>query len=296
MTRIAACWLLFVLIGALFAPWLHLGDPNRSATCAAKTPTVEVDAVGRAHLVAQPGCPIQAAADDHAAALPSSRHVLGTDEIGRDVFARLVFGSRTAVVVGLVAIGVALIVGCIAGMIAGFGGGIVDSLLTQSFNVILAIPGMVLVVTIVGAFERGLFSVCLGVAVVATPVFGHVARVQTRVITAREHVVAARAAGAKRARIIRLEILPSLLPQMASYYALGAAVALTAEGGLAVLGLSVPEPTATWGGMIAGGRSMITRYPNVALIPTAAMFITILAMHQLGDHFTRHLDTRETAW
>ena len=302
-TTLAAAWLALVVASAVFAPWLGLDDPTRSAPCAAKPPTVAVDADnrpvlrnGRYQLVAQPGCPLQAAADDHVAALPSGRHLLGTDEIGRDVLSRLVFGSRSALMVGFVAIGVALVAGCGVGMIAGFAGGVVDRLITQCFNVVLAIPGMVLIITIVGALDRGLLSVCIGVALVALPVFGHVARVQTRVIAARDHVTASRAAGARATRVVRIEIVPSLLPQMAGYYALASALALTAEGGLALLGLSVREPTATWGGMIAGGRQLITTYPNVVLMPTIMMFVTILAINRLGDHFASRLDTRQSAW
>lgn len=298
-TLLAALWLLAVIAAALLAPALGLDDPDRSAPCAARPPTVAVDAAGTPivdnghyRLVPRPGCAIQVAADDHAGALPSGRHLLGTDELGRDVLSRIVFGARTAVLLGLVTIGAALVIGVTIGMLAGYRGGIVDRLAVQGFNVVLAIPAMVLVVTIVAAFQRGLLSLCLGVGIVAIPVFGHVARVQTRVIRSREHVVAATAAGASSRRILLVEILPSLMPQMAGYYALGAAVALTVEGGLAVLGLSLPEPTATWGGMIASGRTMIETFPNVVLIPTAVMFVTILAINQLGDHLSARLDRR----
>lgn len=290
---LAGMWLVTVLGGAVVAPWLPLADPNSSARCADKPPTAE-RRDGQWVLVARPGCPIQTAADDHAAALPSGRHLLGTDEVGRDVASRILYGGRVVLIVGFGAVAVALVLGTVAGMLAGFVGGAVTRALDVAFNVLLAFPTIVLAIAVVAAFGRSVWSVSLAVIAVAVPAFGRLAKSQVVSVSERDFVLAARAMGARPARLLIREILPNIVPAMLSFYVLGVALAIVAEGALAVLGLSVQEPTATWGGMISAGRTVVAQYPSVALIPSLVMFATVLAVNVLGERVRERFDVRES--
>lgn len=293
MFVLAVAWLIVVLGGAAAVNWLPVADPNASARCADQPPTV-ADRDGTLVLVPAAGCPLDIAADDHASALPSGRHWLGTDEVGRDVLARILHGGRIVMVVGFGAVAVALVVGTLAGMLAGFVGGWLSRAVDIGFSILLAFPTIVLAIAVVAAFGRSVWSVSTAIAVVAVPAFGRLAKSQVVAVSDREFVMAARAVGARPRRVLFGEILPNIVPAMLSFYVLGVALAIVAEGGLAVLGLSVQEPTATWGGMIAAGRSVVADHPSVALIPALVMFGTVLSVNIVGDRVRSRFDIRES--
>jgi len=290
---LAIVWLVVVLGGAAVVTWLPVASPDVPARCADRPPTV-ADQDGTLVLVPAPGCPLDVAADDHASALPSGRHWLGTDEVGRDVLARILHGGRVVLIVGFAAVAVALVIGTLAGMVAGFVGGWIGRVIDVSFSVLLAFPTIVLAIAVVAAFGRSVWSVSAAIAIVAVPAFGRLARSQVVAVADREFVTAARAVGAPPRRVLFGEVLPNIVPAMLSFYVLGVALAIVAEGGLAVLGLSVQEPTATWGGMIAAGRSVVADYPNVALVPALIMFATVLSVNIVGDRIRSRFDIRES--
>lgn len=293
VTVAAVAWLIVVLGGSAIVTWLPVASPNAPARCADQPPTV-ADEDGTLVLVAAPGCPIDIAANDHASALPSGRHWLGTDEVGRDVLSRILHGGRVVLIVGFGAVAVALVIGTLAGMVAAFVGGWVGRALDVSFSVLLAFPTIVLAIAVVASFGRSVWAVSSAIAIVAVPAFGRLAKSQVMTVADREFVTAARAVGARPRRVLFREILPNIVPAMLSFYVLGVALAIVAEGGLAVLGLSVQEPTATWGGMIAAGRSVVVDYPNVALIPALVMFGTVLSVNIVGDRVRSRFDIRES--
>ena len=293
MFALAVVWLVVVLGGSMVVNWLPVADPNVPARCADQPPTV-ADHDGTLVLVPAPGCPLDIAADDHASALPSGRHWLGTDEVGRDVLSRILHGGQIVLIVGFGAVAVALLIGTLAGMVAGFAGGPLGRAIDISFSILLAFPTIVLAIAVVAAFGRSVWAVSTAIAIVAVPAFGRLAKSQVVAVSDREFVMAARAIGARPRRVLFGEILPNIVPAMLSFYVLGVALAIVAEGGLAVLGLSVQEPTATWGGMIAAGRSVVADYPSVALIPALVMFGTVLSVNIVGDRIRSRFDIRES--
>ena len=222
-------------------------------------------------------------------------HLLGTDALGRDVLSRLVWGSRVALTVGIVAVGVGMVVGGVIGLIAGYYRGRIDTLLMGIVDVMLAFPALVLVIAITAMLGQSLRNVSIAVAIVATPTFARVTRGATLSFAQREFVTAAKAMGARNRRIILRDLLPNVALPVLSYALVVVAVAIVAEGALAFLGLSVPKPHPSWGAMISEGRARLDDAPWVSLIPAGAMFLTVLAFNLVGDRFRRVFDVREGA-
>ena len=222
-------------------------------------------------------------------------HVLGTDSLGRDILSRLVWGSRVALTVGVVAVAVGMVLGGAIGLIAGYYRGKVETLLMGVVDVMLAFPALVLVIAITAFLGQSLRNVAVAVAVVATPAFARVARAATLTFAQREFVVAARAMGARDRRIILSEILPNVVLPVAAFALVVVAIAIVAEGGLAFLGLSVPPPRPSWGGMINEGRDKLDQAAFISMIPAFVMFLTVLSFNLLGDVFRGRFDVREGA-
>jgi peptide/nickel transport system permease protein len=259
---VPVAWIVLLGLAAVLAPFLPLKDPLKSDF---------------AHLAARPF---------------SAGHLLGTDELGRDVLSRLVWGSRVALTVGVVAVGVGMVVGGTIGLVAGYYRGWVESLLMAIVDVMLAFPALVLVIAVTAMLGQSLRNVSIAVAVVATPTFARVTRGATLTFAQRDFVTAAKAMGARNRRIIVRDLLPNVALPVVSYALVVVAVAIVAEGALAFLGLSVPKPKPSWGAMISDGRSKLDDAPFISLVPAAAMFVTVLSFNLAGDRVRRRFDRR----
>lgn len=220
-------------------------------------------------------------------------HLLGTDTMGRDIASRLVHGTRVSLLVGLVAPAIGLIVGGFLGMLAGFYRGRVETVIMGMMDTILAFPGLVLLMAVAFYMGPGLDNLLLALGFFSIPAFCRVARAKTLAIAGREFVQAARMVGATDPGILFCEILPNILSTLVVYGLFVAAYMIVAEGALSFLGLGIPPPTPSWGGMIAEAREVLEEAPHVTLIPAAAMFLTVLSFNLIGDCLRRLVDTKE---
>jgi peptide/nickel transport system permease protein len=230
-------------------------------------------------------------------------HLLGGDFNGRDMLSRLIWGGRTTLVIATVSVLIGFVLGGILGLIGGYFRGKVDVVVSLILDVLLAIPAVILALALVtilrtqpGTKGGGLdpeVALILALGVVSIPVLGRITRASTLSWSEREFVLAARAQGARHRRIIWREVLPNVLPAMLSIALLGIAVAIVAEGTLAILGASVETDTPTWGNMIAIGRNVMQRAPHVVFEPALMIFFTVLALNMLGDVVRSHFDVRE---
>ena len=226
---------------------------------------------------------------------PSIHHILGTDSLGRDVFSRLVFAGRVSLTVGFASIALGLIVGGAIGVIAGYYRGRIDRLLMGLVDVMLAFPALVFALAIVTFLGQNLRNVTIAIAVISIAPIARIVRASTLTFAQRDFVMAARTLGASNRRIIFREILPNVAIPIGSFSFIAVALAIVAEGGLAFLGLSVHAPTPTWGGMINDGRSFLQDHPLLSLVPSAVLFITVLALNFAGDALRARFDTKDVS-
>jgi peptide/nickel transport system permease protein len=251
---IAAITLLVVLAAAaILAPWLPLDDPLR--------------------------------ADPRAKSLgPSLEHWFGTDTLGRDLFSRCIWGARMSLTIGVVSSLLAALIGSTVGFVAGFARGKTEGVLVSLMDAMLAFPSLVLALALTAFLGPSARNVILAISIVSIPVFGRLVRAQTLSISTRDYVLAAQASGATRRRILATEVAPNVLPAVAAYAVLLAAIAIVVEGSLSFLGLGVPLPTPTWGSIIAGGQGEIDTSPHIFLFPVLMIFVTVFALNTVGDH------------
>ncbi len=224
---------------------------------------------------------------------PGRHFLLGTDDIGRDMLARVVYGARVSIIVGFTSIAIGLMVGGTLGIIAGYYRGRVGSLIMSVMDMMLAFPTLVLALGIITFLGQSLRNVVIALGIISVAPIARIIRASTLTFSEREFVTAARSLGARNFRIITREILPNVALPTAAFALVAVAVAIVAEGGLAFLGLSVKAPTASWGGMINEGRSQLQRHAQVSLIPAAVMFLTVLAFNFVGDSLRAYFDVRE---
>ena len=217
---------------------------------------------------------------------------LGTDTLGRDIVVRLIHGARVSLLVGLLAPLIACVIGGALGILAGYYRGRLDSLVVAGMDTILAFPGLVLLLAIGFYLGPGLQNLIPALAILIVPAFCRVARANTLTWAERDFILAARAIGAGNGRIICCHILPNVIWPLAAYGLLLVGVMIVAEGALSFLGLGVPPPTPSWGGMIAAGREVLDEAPHVAMAPAAVMFLTVLSFNLLGDRLRELTDIR----
>lgn len=223
---------------------------------------------------------------------PSSDHWMGTDHLGRDIFARIIHGSRVSLMVGFVAVGLALIVGGILGAIAGFYGGRIDNTIMRIMDVFLAIPSILLAIAIVSALGGNLFNLMIAVGISSIPQYARIVRASVLTVKDEEFIEAARAIGASDSRIIRKHIIPNALAPVIVQGTLGVASAILSTSGLAFIGLGIPKPKPEWGAMLSDGREFLRHAPHITTFPGIAIMITILSLNLLGDGLRDALDPR----
>ncbi len=217
-------------------------------------------------------------------------HLLGTDDLGRDVLSRLVFGTRVALAVAVSAAALAACAGTLLGLVAGYFGGWVDALVSRLVEVWMAFPPVLLSILIVAVLGTGVGSVVAAIAIVDWTRFARVTRADVMAQARADYVTAARTLGFGRWSILFREVLPNVVPGLIGLVALEMGLAVVIEAILSFVGLSVSSDTPTWGGMIASGRQIINQAWWVFAAPLAAVFLTVLAFNQLGDGMRRALD------
>ncbi len=239
--------------------------------------------------------PIDPAAIDlaHRLAAPCAGHWFGTDELGRDIFVRTVFGARISMTVALAVVVLSLLVGLSIGGIAGFYGGTLDTFLNVYVtNAFLALPGILLAIAFVAFLGPGLTKLILALAISGWPGYARLVRAQVMAVKEREFVEAARALGASNLRLFGRHILPNILQPLIVQAAVGMAAAVLAEATLSFLGLGLPQPAPSWGAMLNDGRSHLFDSPHLIFFPATAVMLCVLSFNFIGDALRDHLDPR----
>ncbi len=254
--------ILIFLIFALFAPWIAPQDP------------AAIDLPGRVNL-------------------PSRAHWFGTDELGRDILSRVIYGARISMLVGASVVATSLALGLIIGSIAGYYGGVID----RFFNVVvmnafLSFPGILLAIAFVAFRGPGIFNLVLALSIGGWVGYARLVRGQVLAAREREFVEAARALGASDLRIIVRHILPNIIQPVVVQSAIGMAGAILAEATMSFLGLGVPPPTASWGTMLNDGRAHLFDAPHLVLFPALAVMLAVLSFNFIGDALRDYLDPR----
>jgi peptide/nickel transport system permease protein len=247
---------------ALFAPWLAPQDPAHIALASRLQP-------------------------------PSAAHWCGTDELGRDIFSRLIYGARISMLVGSSVVVGALFLGLVIGSIAGYYGGKVDRFVNVILmNAFLSFPGILIAISFVAFRGPGIFNLILALALGGWVGYARLVRAQVLAAREREYVEAARALGASDWRIITRHILPNIIQPVIVQAAIGMAGAVLAEATMSFLGLGVPPPTASWGSMLNDGRAHLFDAPHLVLFPAAAVMLAVLSFNFIGDTLRDYLDPR----
>jgi peptide/nickel transport system permease protein len=250
-----------VVLAAVFAPWLAAQSP------------IEQDVL-------------------HRLKPPTAEHMLGTDSFGRDTLARLLYGARISLVIGIVSTALAMLLGSMIGILAGWRGGLLDALLMQAMDILLAFPSLILGLIIVAMLGPSMTNIIAAIAVTSIPPFARIARAPTIAIKSREYIEAGRALGYSDARLMALHVLPNIFPEILVMASLWLAAAIRTEASLAFVGLGVKPPTPTWGGMIREGFENILDSAWLALAPGCAILVVVFALNLLGDGLRDAIDPK----
>lgn len=221
---------------------------------------------------------------------PSAEHLLGTDELGRDVFTRLLYGARISLLVGIVPTLLSMVAGAFLGILAGYLGGWVDTLIMRLADIMLAFPSMLLAMVIMYTLGDGIMNIFLALALVNWASVARIVRAETLKLRETEYVEAAQCIGVKRSRIMWRHILPNCIPSLIVLFTLNVPSAILSESSLSFLGLGIQKPMASWGLMVNTGRQYIYADPMLSLAPSAAIMIVVLAFNFLGDGLRDILD------
>jgi len=256
-------WLALNIFGAIFANLLPLPDPNFGNYSAIN-------------------------------AAPGFHHLLGTDDLGRDIFSRIVFGSRVSLAVGAGAMVIGFGIGAPLGMLAAYRRGRFDAVLTTFMYVLLAFPAIIATIAVLSFWTpRALLKIIIVIGFASVPVVYRVIRTATMNIATKDYVVAARIQGATDRRILFKELLPNVAPIGVSFLLIGIATVVILEGALAFLGLSVNPPTPSWGNMINESRTVMAQNPWLVIFPSLAMCLLLLCLNFIGDRLRSHFDVTE---
>ena len=258
----AAAVLVTITVLALLVPWLPLLDPDTVDTPNRLKPPL------------------------------TAGHVLGTDEFGRDLLARLVWGARVSLLAGVATALASMLLGVTLGILGGFYTGWIETLVMRLTDILMAFPYILLAIAIVGGLGPGLRNAMVAIAIVGFPLYTRLVRSVVLSLREREFVEAARALGAGDGVILGRHVLPHLLSPVIVAFSLDVGVKILATAGLSFLGLGTQPPTADWGSMLATGRQFVVLTPHVALLPGLAIFIVVLALNMVGDALRDWLDPR----
>lgn len=223
---------------------------------------------------------------------PSKKHIFGTDQYGRDILARIMYGARISLSIGAVSCLICCSLGVLLGAIAGFFGGAVDDVIMRFFDIMLAIPSTLLAIILVATFGASTFNIIIAVGLPTLPQYVRITRAQVMTVKAQDYVEAARAVGASNFQIIFKHVLPNCLSPILVTATLRCATVISDASSLAFIGLGIPAPQPDWGGMLAEGRAFLRDYPYMVLFPGIAIMVTILALNMLGDGLRDSLDPK----
>jgi peptide/nickel transport system permease protein len=253
--------LLFIAM-ALFAPWFGLQDPVATSWSAIRK-------------------------------APSAEHWFGTDEIGRDVLSRVVWGTRASLLAGLVSVSISLLLGVPIGLAAGFLGGFADALISRITDAFLACPFLILAITLAAFLGPSLSNAMIAIGVSATPIFVRLARAQVLNVKVEDYIEAARAVGNPPLRIALRHVLPNITPPVIVQATLAIASAVIAEASLSFLGLGQQPPAPSWGSMLNTAKNYVDSAPWMAIWPGVSIFLLVLSFNLLGDGLRDALDPRQ---
>ena len=225
-------------------------------------------------------------------ATPSWEHWAGTDSFGRDMLSRIIYGSRIALVVGVLSVLLAMVIGVVLGLIAGYYGGWLDALIMRVMDGLFAFPIIILAIAMMAVMGFGVKNVIIAVAVGFIAPFARVTRGDVLAVKQEPYIEAARLAGVSGPAIIARHVLPNVLAPIIVQAALRVSGAIITESGLSFLGLGPPPPTPVWGSMIAEGRNFIVMAPHISTFPGIALMVTIVGLNLLGDGLRDTLDPR----
>jgi len=260
----AICWMVLVFAAAILANLLPLPSPTDMDMLERRAPA-------------------------------SLAHWLGTDGLGRDELARLIYGARISLIVGLCAPIIGITIGGTLGMLAGYFRGRFESIVVGSMDVLLAFPPLILVLAVTAYLGQSVLYLTCIIGVLGVPAFMRVARAATLTLVRREFVIAAQALGATHTRILLRELLPNVFLPLLAFFLLLVAVTIVVEGALSFLGLGVPPPISSWGSMIGEGRESLEVAPRLAFMPATVMFLTVLSFNLVGDALRTLTDPRQGA-
>lgn len=233
---------------------------------------------------------VQSAA--HRLVPPDSEHIMGRDTYGRDVFARVLYAGRISLVVGVGAVAVGLGMGTLLGLVAGYSGGWVETVIMRFIDIVMAFPSLLLGLTVVAVLGSGMVNMILGIGLVIAPAFARIVHASTLTVKQQDFVMAARALGATRTRILWSHILPNVIGEVVVMGSLQTASAIRIEAGLSFIGLGVSPPTPTWGNMLREGIQFMTISPWLSIYPVLAILIAVLGFNLLGDGLRDVIDPR----
>jgi len=223
---------------------------------------------------------------------PSGTHFFGTDELGRDVFSRVIYGARLSLLEGLVAVGLALAVGVPIGLVAGYFGGRVDSFLMRSMDVLMAFPGVLLAIVVVSILGASLVNAMIAVAVYTVPIFARMARASTLTVKSEAYIEACAAAGIGTVRTMTHHVLPNIAGPLLVLSAMRMAIAILTASSLSFLGLGAQPPSPEWGAMLANGRNYVLVGPHLVIFPGLAIVLLVLGLNFLQEGLKQALDPK----
>lgn len=224
---------------------------------------------------------------------PSAAFWLGTDELGRDIYSRMLYGAQASLMAGVVSVAIAIIIGLPLGLIAGYFGGWIDSIISRFTEALLAIPFLILAIALAAFLQPSLTNAMIAIGISAAPKFVRLARGQVLAIKSEDYVQSSRALGASDTRIIVRHILPNIMPPLIVQATITIATAIIAEASLSFLGLGLQPPNPSWGSMLNTGKNFMVQAPWMSIFPGTAIFVTVLGFNLLGDGLRDALDPRQ---
>jgi peptide/nickel transport system permease protein len=223
---------------------------------------------------------------------PSAQHWFGTDDLGRDVLSRVMYGARASLMAGAISVGIALSIGVPLGLLSGYRGGFIDALISRITDAMLACPFLILAIALAAFLGPSLSDAMIAIGISATPIFIRLTRGQVMVVKVEDYVEAARAMGNPRWRIALFHILPNIMPPLLVQATLSIATAIIAEAALSFLGLGQQPPAPSWGSMLNAAQRFLTNAPWMAIWPGLAIFLVVLSLNLVGDGLRDALDPK----